>query len=480
MCSRGPYNPPLEQTLGLESVNGGYMKRSAILLSALAVVLVVAGPAAQAPANRGAKSLEIYVADTEGGKAALFVAPSGETVLIDSGNPGPRDGDRIVAMLADAGVKQIDHLISTHYHVDHIGGLVELSKRIPVLHFIDHGPNVEAKQQVQTFEDEYKALRAKAKHTAVKPGDRIPVAGLDWRIVTSAGQVLKTPLPGGGRPNPACAQFQKRPDPATPDDNAASVGSVVTFGQFRLIDLGDLLWNVEGELMCPNNPVGTVDLYMVTHHGLAQSGSDALVLGVQPRVAVMQNGTRKGGAIQAYEIMRKSPGLEDIWQLHWSYNAGIEHNPAGVFIANVDENTTIANVLTSPPTGRGGGGGGGPIGAPPGAKPNPGALTGPPPGAGAPPGAAPSAPPGVNPGSVPPGATPAPPPGATSASPSAAPPSGPPGAAQPPAGGGPGRGNETAAHSPAYYIKISAQPDGTFTVTNTRNGFSKTYVKKAS
>ena len=465
------------------------MKRSAILLSALAVVVVAAGPAAQgppapkapAPPNRSAKSLDIYVADTEGGKAALFVAPSGETVLIDSGNPGPRDGDRIVAMLADAGVKQIDHLISTHYHVDHVGGLVELSKRIPILHYIDHGPNVEVKQQVQTFEDEYKQLRAKAKHTVVKPGDRIPVAGLDWRIVTSAGQVLKTPLPGGGRPNPACAQFQKRPDPATPDDNAASVGSVVTFGQFRLIDLGDLLWNVEGELMCPNNPVGTVDLYMVTHHGLAQSGSDALVLGVHPRVAVMQNGTRKGGAVQAYEIMRKSPGLEDIWQLHWSYNAGIEHNPAGVFIANVDDNTTIANVLTSPPPGRGGGGGGGrggAVGAPATATPNPGA--GPPPGAGAPPGATPSAPPGGSPGSAPPGAPPGPPPGATppSATPTA-PPSGPPGAGQPPAGG-PGRGNAAAAHSPAYYIKISAQSDGTFTVTNTRNGFSKTYAKKTS
>jgi competence protein ComEC len=471
------------------------MKRSVILLSAFAVVVVAAGPAAQgppaskapAPPNRSAKSLDIYVADTEGGKAALFVAPSGETVLIDSGNPGPRDGDRIVAMLADAGVKQIDHLISTHYHVDHVGGLVELSKRVPILHYIDHGPNVEVKQQVQTFEDEYSQLRAKAKHTVVKPGDRIPVAGLDWRIVTSAGQVLKTPLPGGGRPNPACAQFQKRPDPATPDDNAASVGSVVTFGQFRLIDLGDLLWNVEGELMCPNNPVGTVDLYMVTHHGLAQSGSDALVLGVKPRVAVMQNGTRKGGAVQAYEIMRKSPGLEDIWQLHWSYNAGIEHNPAGVFIANVDDNTTIANVLTSPAPGRGGGGGGGrggALGAPAGATPNPGA--GPPPGAGAPPdvgappGATPSAPPAVSPGSAPPGATPGPPPGATppSATPTA-PPSGPPGAGQPPAGG-PGRGNAAAAHSPAYYIKISAQSDGTFTVTNTRNGFSKTYAKKTS
>ena len=157
----------------------------------------------------------------------------------------------------------------------------------------------------------------------------MPITGLDWRIVTSAGAVLKTALPGGGKPNPACAGVEKKADPASPDDNAASVGSVVTYGQFRLIDLGDLLWNKEGELMCPNNPVGTVDLFMVTHHGLAQSNNDALVQGVRPRVALMQNGTRKGGAIPVFESLRKSPGFEDVWQLHWSYNAGIEHNAPG-------------------------------------------------------------------------------------------------------------------------------------------------------
>jgi beta-lactamase superfamily II metal-dependent hydrolase len=406
----------------------------------------VPSPASKPPApNRNVKSLDIYVADTEGGKAALFVSPTGQTVLIDTGNPGPRDGDRIAAMLADAGVKQIDYLISTHYHVDHIGGLADLAKRIPIHHYVDHGPNTEAKAQVQSFDAAYQELTAKAKRTIVKPGDRLPVTGLDWRIVTSAGQVLKAPLPGGGRPNPACATYQKKPDPTEPDDNAASVGSVVTYGQFRLIDLGDLLWNVEGELMCPNNPVGTVDLYMVTHHGLANSGADALVHGVRPRVAVMQNGTRKGGAVQTYEILRRSPGLEDIWQLHWSYNAGIEHNPPGVFIANVDDNAAIANVLTSAPGGRG-------VGAGPG-------------------GASPAAGPGPGPGAP------------TAAAPSGAPPGGAPAGAGPPAGspqgrGGGGRGG-AAAHSPAYYLKISAQQDGTFTVTNTRNGFSKTYTKRA-
>ena len=247
----------------------------------------------------------------------------------------------------------------------------ELSKKIPIGTYIDHGPNTEPKEQVANFSTTYEQFRGTSKHLVAKPGDRIPITGLDWRIVTSAGQVLKTPLPGGGRPNPACATFEKRPDPATPDDNAASVGSVVTYGQFRLIDLGDLLWNKEGELMCPNNPVGTVDLFMVTHHGLAQSNADPLVLGVRPRVAVMQNGTRKGGAVPVFETLRKSPGFEDVWQLHWSYNAGIEHNAPGVFVANVDDPATIAGVLTTPAGGGRGGPGGPPqnAGVPPAAVP---------------------------------------------------------------------------------------------------------------
>ena len=194
----------------------------------------------------------------------------------------------------------------------------------------------------------------------------MPITGLDWRIVTSAGAVLKAALPGGGKPNPACSGVEKKPDPATPDDNAASVGSVVTYGQFRLIDLGDLLWNKEGELMCPNNLVGTVDLFMVTHHGLAQSNNDALVQGIRPRAALMQNGTRKGGAVAVFETLRKSPGFEDVWQLHWSYAAGIEHNAPGVFIANVDDAQTIAGVLTAPPGGGRGGRGGAPGGGAPG------------------------------------------------------------------------------------------------------------------
>ena len=459
------------------------MKR--LLLLAVLCVAVGAVPSAQAPATaKPGKTLDIYVADTEGGKAVLFVSPTGQTLLIDSGNPGERDLTRILAMLNDAGVKSLDYLLSTHYHVDHVGGMAELSKRIPIAHYIDHGPNTEAKEQIADFTSSYEQLRGTAKRTIVKPGDRLPITGIDWRIVTSHGAVLKTPLPGGGIPNPACASFEKKPDPAMPDDNAASVGSVVTYGQFKLIDLGDLLWNKEGELMCPQNPVGTVDLFMVTHHGLANSNSDVLIHGVRPRVALMQNGTRKGGAVPVFESMRKSPGFEDVWQLHWSYAGGIEHNAPGVFIANVDDPATIAGVLTAPPGAGRGGGGGGRGGAPaPGTAapgtPAPGtAAPGTPaPGTGTGPGtAAPGTGPGTPaPGTLAPGTAPA----GTSAPGTPAPGTPAPGTA--PAGTAPaGRGGgAAAAHTPAYYIKVSAQADGTFTLTNTRNGFSKTYTKRA-
>ena len=361
-------------------------------------------------AAQSRKTLDIYVVDTEGGKATLFVSPSGETLMIDSGNPGARDTDRIMAVLSDAGVKRLDYLVSTHYHGDHIGGMQEIAERIPIAHYVDHGPSVEEREPVPGFQAAYAELRSKAKHTVVKPGDRIPIAGIEFRIVTAGGEALKKPLAGAGRPNPLCADFRKKEDPASPDENAHSVGSVISYGQFRAIDLGDLLWNKEFELMCPTNPVGTVDLYLVTHHGLDRSGPEVLVHGVRPRVAVMQNGTRKGGSVQAYQIMRSSPGLEDIWQLHWSYHGGIEHNPPGVFIANVDDPAVIASVLTAQPGQRGG--------APPAAG-----------------GAGPTS-------------------GQGAASP--------------------------AAHSPAYYIKISAQDDGTFTVTNTRNGFTKTYRRRTT
>src|SRR5436309_9839140 len=159
----------------------------------LALVLCVAAGVAQ---NRAAKTLDIYVVDVEGGNAVLFVTPSGESVLIDSGNGGVaavRDAERILAAAKDAGLTQIDHLITTHYHGDHIGGLAELAARIPIKEFIDHGPNTQPNPAIDSFlQGGYRDLTSKAKHTVAKPGDKIPIAGVDWRIVTSAMQGLKT------------------------------------------------------------------------------------------------------------------------------------------------------------------------------------------------------------------------------------------------------------------------------------------------
>jgi beta-lactamase superfamily II metal-dependent hydrolase len=424
-------------------------------LLALALGAVAPMVRAQAPD----KPLDVYVIDTEGGKSALYVTPTGQSLLLDAGNPGGRDTDRIMEAIHAAGITQLDYLLLTHYHVDHVGGVEALAQRIPIKNFVDHGPTVEPREQVQGFQQLWASLYAKGHHIVVKPGDRLPITGVDWRIVTSAGQVIKTPLPGGGQPNPECASFTPK-DITNDPENAQSVGSVVMLGNFKLIDLGDLLWNKEQELMCPNNPIGTVDVYMVSHHGLDWSGSPTLVHALRPRVAIMNNGTRKGGSGTTFPTLESSPGLENLWLSHWSYTGGIEHNPAGVFIANVDDNQTIANILTAPPRGRGGFGGrraGGPAAAPGGGAPT-----------GVPPAAGPAA------GAPGQGA-----PGAPDAGRAFGRGQGGPGG---PGGGrrGGGFGGASTGHSPAYWIKVSAYPDGHFTVTNPRIDFTKTYEARTA
>jgi competence protein ComEC len=412
----------------------------------LVFALAVSVPVAQTQ-PRSAKTLDIYYIDTEGGQATLFVSPAGESLLVDTGNPGGRDTDRIQAAMADAGVKQIDHLVITHYHVDHVGGLQELVKRVSVKHFYDHGPTIETqREQVPGFQAAYAEIYGKATHTMLKPGDKVPFAGVDWQIVAAAGNVIKTNVPGApgaGKPNPYCADFKPK-DIQTDLENGQSTSSVITFGKFRTVDFGDLLWNVEGELMCPTNHIGTVDLYLTTHHGLDWSNSKVVVYALQPRVAVMNNGTRKGGQIEVFETLESSPGLEDLWQLHWSYNGLLEHNAPGRFIANIDDQATIAELVGNPPA------------------PSTSRLGPPQPRRGGPPDNGPGG--SVAPAVIAPGGQGQPPVAGTAPSPAGR--------------GGPGsfgRGNAAAAHTPAYWIKVSAQADGTFIVTNARNGFSKTY-----
>jgi competence protein ComEC len=285
-------------------------------------------------------TLDIYVVDVEGGNATLMVSPSGQSVLIDTGNGGaaaPRDTERILDAAHDAGLTQIDHLVTTHWHGDHFGAMAELAKRIPIRAFYDHGPTVEAQPaSLEFLQKVYPTLTAAAKHVVVQPGDQIPVAGIDWRVVTAAGRTLTKPLPGGGGANPYCRTFVPRD--ADPSENAQSVSSVITFGKFRVVHPGDLTWNKEAELMCPTNRLGTVDLLIVGHHGQQISNSETLVHALRPRVSIINNGTRKGAQPNAMKILLNSPGLEDVWQMHFSLLAGQEYTVPGMFIANtVDE-----------------------------------------------------------------------------------------------------------------------------------------------
>src|SRR5579872_4194586 len=365
------------------------MRRALVALG----VLLIAGIPSMAQ-TRSSRTLDIYVIDVEGGNATLIVAPSGESLLIDTGNAGaaaPRDAARIIEAIQAASLEHIDHLITTHWHGDHFGGMAELAAKVPIREFIDHGPNVQPGELADAFLPKtYPQLYAKAKHTVVKAGDKISISGVDVRVVTSAGETIKTPLPGAGMPNPYCANFK-------PGDNNVedpqSVGTYITFGRFRTAHLGDLTKNKEFELMCPNNRLGAVDVLLGLHHGQASSNSPVMVHALRPLVAIMNDGTRKGGEPETMQTVHSSPGLEDLWQLHFSLLSGQEYTQPGIFIANTVDDPQPSMPIAPMPA------------------PQPGPAVPPPP----------------------------------------------------------------AHNGTAYWIKLSAQTNGTFTVTNTRNGFSKTY-----
>jgi competence protein ComEC len=361
-------------------------------LAALAAMLLVFSGTAYVQSQ---KTLDIYSIDVEGGQSTLFVSPSGESLLVDAGSPGERDAARIVATAKQAGLARIDYLVVTHYDGDHVGGVKDVSDRIPISTFVDHGPRVtpagaaEPTPQQQAnlgrVDAAYADARAKGRHIEVKAGDKVPIKELDVQVVSSRGQVITKPLAGAGAPNPLCRDYMPHPQDTT--ENINSVGMVIgAFGRFRMLDLGDLTWNTEHDLVCPNNLLGTIDVYLTTHHGLARSGVPALVESIGARVALMNNGPRKGGSVETWDTLRKAKSLEDIWQLHYSVKRGLtqsfeekgdpggpDFNAPEQFIANLDELPT---------------------------------------------------------------------------------------------------------HSPAYVLKVSVRPDGSFVVTNTRNGFNKEYKSK--
>jgi competence protein ComEC len=293
--------------------------------------------------TQGQSTTDIYFIDTEGGQATLIISPANgilgtkETLLLDAGNLNPpgRDAERIVAAMKNAGVEWIDTLVVSHYHGDHVGGVAALADKVPIRRVLDPGafiPEQNANREAGYIS--YVPIRQNSHVVTPRPGTKIPVAGLEVHVVSSAGDLLTTPLAGVRRANnPLCSNAQRRAQDPTPN-NAESIGVVVEFGRFRYLDLADLTWNQEVELVCPANLLGTVAVYRTTRHGTEWSGAQALVHSVRPRVAVMNNNPTKGGVPGTFQVVKSSPGLEDFWQLHYSDNVGKDVNSSEQFIAN--------------------------------------------------------------------------------------------------------------------------------------------------
>ncbi|HUP03424.1 MAG TPA: MBL fold metallo-hydrolase [Bryobacteraceae bacterium] len=288
------------------------------------------------------KTLQIWEIDSEGAKSELLVSPDGESMLIDTGFPGyhDRDANRILEACKDAGVTKLDFLVITHYDMDHVDDAPAVAKKIPITTFVDHGPAAVHDFGTTRGVAAYDALWANAKHMVVKPGDKIPFKGVEVEVITSASQHIQTPLRGGGKPNAACAVTQHKVWTRPPDEdvseNANSLSLLITYGRFRMMDMGDLTWNKEIELMCPNNPVGKVDLFITGNHGNDNASSPALVDGLDPRLIVMDNGERKFGAESTMKTLRAVPGLQALYLLHWSANAPND-NPPDEYIANLHD-----------------------------------------------------------------------------------------------------------------------------------------------
>jgi competence protein ComEC len=284
-----------------------------------------------------AKTLDLYFVDVEGGQATLIVTPSGQSLLVDAGWPGfnQRDATRIAQAAKSAGVKQIDYLVVSHFHRDHVGGVPELVAKLPVKNFVDHGPNIETGKGPEELSAAYDKVVQSGHHIVVKPGDSIPMKGVNIDVVSANGDLLKSPLKGGGAANTSCESANPFPEDKT--ENARSVGFVLSYGKFRFVDLGDLTSRKEFDLVCPENRLGNADVYLTTHHGLAASNAKAIVYALKPRVAIMNNGAKKGGDASAWQIIKNSPGLEDLWQVHFAIAGGKDNNVPEPMIANLEE-----------------------------------------------------------------------------------------------------------------------------------------------
>lgn len=322
--------------------------------SALLGLLVVAAVRAAAPPQE----LLVYFIDVEGGQSTLLVTPARETLLVDAGfggagafesRPGDpakaRDPNRIRAAMRDAGVERIDYLLITHFHRDHMGGVPELAQLVPIGTFIDHGSAYPPEDRVKpdlvdpldaAAYDDYLPVRARGRHLQPKPGDRLPLKGVEATVVSADRRTLAAPLPGAGARNAACAPAAMASS-YPGDENIRSTGFLLAFGKFRFLDVGDLNAQPLYDLICPGNLIGLVDVYLVPHHGNTGASDPATLAAFQPRAAVVNNAPRKGGRTPTLKMLHGAAGV-DAWQLHVSTEAG-EYNAPPERIANLDDST---------------------------------------------------------------------------------------------------------------------------------------------
>jgi hypothetical protein len=314
-----------------------------------------------------AQTADIYFVDVGLGNATFVVSPAGQTMLLDTGPS--RAANRILAFMKQAGLRQVDYLVVSHFEEDHMGAAPRLAEQVPILNWVDHGESVVfgkddewwrqrrgpwarpgmGKQYDESFES-YRKARATGSHIIVRPGDKIPVGGLDVVALSAAGKTISAPLKGAGIPNPVCASIDRRAEDDAEDGQ--SIGILISFGAFRFIYLGDLTWNTANSLFCPKNLVGVVDAYLVTHHAQSMTRelgdyyyglsccSQAELHGLRPRAAFLSLGAlgHKFGADAAMKVIRNSPGLEDLWQTEKIVEGGEKgHNPPDQFIANIGE-----------------------------------------------------------------------------------------------------------------------------------------------
>jgi beta-lactamase superfamily II metal-dependent hydrolase len=282
--------------------------------------------------------LEIVMIDTEGGAATLVVTAAREAVLVDTGNPGTRDAERIVRAVKEVGLNRIDHLVTTHWHSDHYGGVAALAERLPIEKFYDRGIPGQLAEDPQYFPlliQNYKKV-AGNRRTELKPGDALPLRQAEGMPETSAVCLTsaRRVIDAKDRTTKNACCGQNRPKPRDGTDNAMSISLLFRFGPFTFLDCGDLTWNVEYDLVCPYDPIGKIDVFQVTHHGLDTSNNPVLVNTVQPIVAIFNNGARKGAAPAVMHTLRSLPELKGIYQLHRNETVGSELNASPAFIAN--------------------------------------------------------------------------------------------------------------------------------------------------